>query len=40
MLDCVMLRYKCVFDLGFELGTQSNDDLIYKFIIGWRLVMI
>ena len=39
MLFCVLLIFKCVFELGFKLWTQSNDNLIDKFIVGWRLVM-
>ena len=39
LLFCVVLIFKCVFELGFKLWTQLNDDLIDNFIIGWRLVM-
>ena len=39
LLFCVVLRFKCIFELGFKLWTQSNDNLIDEFIVGWRLVM-
>ena len=39
LLFCVVLRFKCVFELGFKLWTESNDNLIDKFIVGWRLFM-
>ena len=35
----LLLILKCAFELGFKLWTQSNDDLIDKFIVGWRLVV-
>ena len=39
LLFCVVLRFKCVFGLGYKLWTESNDNLIDKFIVGWRLFM-
>ena len=39
LLFCVVLIFKCVFELGLKLWTQSNDNLIDNFIIRWRLVM-
>ena len=39
LLFCVVLRFKWVFELGFKLWTQSNDNLIDKYIVGWRLFM-
>ena len=39
LLFCVVLRVQCVFELGFKLWTQSNDNLIDKLIVGWILVM-
>ena len=30
---CVVLIFKCVFEIGFKLWTQSNDNLIDKFIV-------
>ena len=40
MIFCVVLRLKCAFELCFKLWTQSDDDLIDHFIVGWRLVVI
>ena len=34
---CVEIKVR--FWVGFKLWTQSNDDLIDKFIVGWRLVV-
>ena len=34
LLFCVLLRFKCVFKLGFKLWTQSNDNLVDNFIVG------
>ena len=34
-----MLIFKCVFELGLKLWTESNDNIIDNFIVGWRLVM-
>ena len=39
LIFCVVLIFKCIFELGFKLWTQSNDDLIDKFIVGWRFFM-
>ena len=39
MLCCVVLIFKCVSELGFKSWTKSNDNIIDKFIVGWRLVM-
>ena len=39
LLFCVVLRFKCVFELGYKLWTESNDNIIDKFIVGWRLVI-
>ena len=39
LLFCVVLRVKCVFELGYKLWTESNDNIIDNFIVGWRLVM-
>ena len=39
MLVCVLLRFKFVFELGFKLWTESNDNLVHKFIVGWILVI-
>ena len=35
----VFLIFKCVFELGYKLWTESNDNITDKFIVGWRLVM-
>ena len=35
ILVCVVLRFKCIFELGFKLWTQSN----HTFIVGGILVM-
>ena len=39
LLFCVVLRFKYVFELGFKLWTQTNDNLVDNFIVGWILVM-
>ena len=39
LLLFVLLRFKCIYEFGFKLWTQSNDNLIDKLIVGWRLVM-
>ena len=39
LLFCVVLRVKCVFELVYKLWTESNDNIIDKFIVGWILVM-
>ena len=35
----VLLIFKCAFDLGFKLLTQSNENLIDKFVVGWIYVI-
>ena len=39
MICCVVLIFKCVFELGFKLWTESNDNIIDNFIVGWILIM-
>ena len=39
MIFWVGLKFQCIFELGFELLTQYNDNLIDKYIVGWILVM-
>ena len=39
MLCCVLLIFKCVFEVGFKLWTESNDNIIDNFIVGRRLVI-
>ena len=35
----VVLRLKCIFEIGLKLWTQYDDNFIVNFIVGWILDM-